>query len=197
MYSYSSQLTKLSELSEQSHLEMMSDYSNRLPAEKAAREDQIQKKREESEAKLRLEHEQSLLKMKQQLQDEEMKEHREIQSKRQQLLKEKEDFEKKQQTDANSLHKQEKQRILATFEKEILAVNEQLVLERKRRKSKLENRLAAQRKKKNEAAAAKAPDDPNCDQSSLCSRAGHSLGRSSRVCRCRVHRFTKTSSISG
>jgi hypothetical protein len=36
-------------------------------------------------------------------------------------------------------------------------VNEQLVLERKRRKSKLENRLAAQRKNKNEAAAAKAP----------------------------------------
>jgi hypothetical protein len=105
MYSDSSQLAKLSELSEQSHLEMMSDYRNRLAAEKAAREEKIQKEREESEAKLRLEHEQSLLKMKQQLQDEEMKEHREIESKRQQLLEEKEDFEKKQQTAANSLHK--------------------------------------------------------------------------------------------
>jgi hypothetical protein len=33
MYSDSSQLAKLSELSEQSHLEMMSDYRNRLAAE--------------------------------------------------------------------------------------------------------------------------------------------------------------------
>jgi hypothetical protein len=161
LYSDSTQLAKLNELSEKSHLEMMSDYRSRLAAEKAAREEKIQKEREESEAKLRLEHEESLLKMKQQLQDEEMKEHREIESKRQQLLKEKEAFEKKQQTDANSLHKQEKQRIMETFEKELTAVNEQLVSERKRRKSKLENRLAAQRKNKNEAAAAaKASADP-------------------------------------
>jgi hypothetical protein len=156
MYSDSTQLAKLNELSEQSHLEIMSEYRSRLATEKATREERIQKEREESEAKLRLEHEESLVKIKQQLQDEEMKEQREIETRRQQLLKQKEEFEKKQQNEANTLHKQEKQRILDTFEKEITAVNEQLVLERSRRKSKLEHRLTekAQRKLKNETAAA-------------------------------------------
>jgi hypothetical protein len=161
MYSDSTQLAKLNELSEQSHLEIMSEYRSRLATEKATREERIQKEREESEAKLRLEHEESLVKMKQQLQDEEMKEQREIETKRNQLLKQKEEFEKKQQNETNSLHKQEKQRILDTFEKEITAVNEQLVLERGRRKSKLEHRLAAQRKLKSDtAAAAKAATMP-------------------------------------
>jgi len=154
MYSDSSQLGKLSELNEQSQLEIMAEYRNRLAADKVAREEKIQKEREESEARLRQMHEESLLKMKQQLEEQEMKEQREIENKRLLLLKQKEEFEKKQQSETDNLHKQEKQRILENFEKEITAVNEALVHERNRRKSKLEHRLAAQRKIKNEAAAA-------------------------------------------
>jgi len=148
MYSDPEQLAKLNEHMGKSQVEIMAEYRARLAAEKASAAEKIQKEREETESQLRSQHEEHIQKMKKQLEEEQTKETSEIELKRQNLLKQKEEFEKKQQDEAGKLHNEEKQRILAKFEKDLSAVNQSLDHERSRRKSKLESRLAMQRKTK-------------------------------------------------
>lgn len=151
MYIDPETMARLAESSGVNKLQEMAEYRERLAAEKRAREEAAAKERSEAEAKLRAQYDADLAKMEEQLAKDRRLAIEDFERKQKEVLRQREEMERKQAVDKEELDKIEKARILANFEKEEKAALEAQENERKAQKSKLQNRLNL---RKNKAAAA-------------------------------------------
>eukprot|EP00606_Chrysophyceae_sp_TOSAG23-5_P001356 GSChrysophyteH2.ASY1.ANO1.1387.1 assembled CDS len=159
-------MAKLQESSGKSKVEEMADYRAKLQEEKEAREASMKKEREEAEAKMRSEMEKQMANMKAMLKAEADKAEAEYAKQKADMEKEMESRKKDMEAKKNDATKQgdqkEQERIKASFEKEAAAAMQELDADRTKKKSKLQERLAAKRKK--DYGSKKKEKEPSAEQ---------------------------------
>eukprot|EP01042_Synura_sphagnicola_P000785 gene785-873_t len=143
------------------------EYKERLERENLERKFKLEEERKAMEARLREEHEKLVSRLREQLLVDQAREEEEIERKRQQLLRQKEENESKHALAKVEMQAQEKNRILSEFEKESAAREKAKEDERKSKRTKLQNRLAAKKAERKPQLEAKAeleiviPKDPS------------------------------------
>jgi hypothetical protein len=146
MYSDRATVTQIADITSTQE-EKLKEYESKLERERIERDKKLQEERDAAEAKLKDEHEKLVKKMRDDLLNEQEKEKAEIEKKRQLLLIERAEAEKKANEESSTIRTKEKERIMSTFEKENAAAQQALENLRENKKQKLQNRLAAKRTK--------------------------------------------------
>jgi hypothetical protein len=123
----------------------MAEYRAKIEQEKRNREELMRVEREAAESRMRADYEAEMLKVQEQLQLDKHKAQLELEKERQELIKQREDFDKKKLDEQEQQQKEEKARIVATFEKENQASLETMEKEKQNQKAKLKDRLAEKR----------------------------------------------------
>jgi hypothetical protein len=149
--------------STKSIVEEMAEYRAKLEVEKKLREEQSIKERHEAELKLRDQMAAEMDEMRSKLLEDQELAAKEKEEKKNNVLKQREELEKKQLNDKRDLDVLEKSRILTDFEREKKLSIEAAAAAQQHQKSKLADRLAAKRKIKlsNEPVVEKVPTPEN------------------------------------
>ena len=130
-----------------SQIEEMAAYRARLENDKKAREDAARIERDEKEREMRQKMADEMLALQQQLAEDQRKAEEEFALRKAEVLKQREELEKKSADEKGELNQQEKDRIIAEFEKERQAAMDVADNMKKQQKAKLAERLAAKKAK--------------------------------------------------
>ena len=130
-----------------SQIEEMAAYRARLENDKKAREEAARIEREEKEREMRQKMADEMLALQQQLAEDQRKAEEEFALRKAEVMKQREELEKKSADEKGELNQQEKDRIIAEFEKERQAAMDVADNMKKQQKAKLAERLAAKKAK--------------------------------------------------
>jgi len=147
LYSDPEALSRLTDQTK-SQEEKLKEYQAKLEKQRLDRDARLEAERREAEAKLREHHEQEVKRLQELLIAEQEEAQRKIDAQRQKLLREREAAAKKAEEESGELHAEEKQRILSEFEEKAALAQKALQEQRETKKSKLQDRLAAKKEKK-------------------------------------------------
>jgi len=154
-------MAKLMESTGKSKIEEMAEYRAKLQDEQKAREENMQKEREAAESKMRADMEKHVAEMKAKLQAEAEAAEAEYEREKEKIDKamqdRKKEMEAKKEAASRTGDVKEQERIKAAFEKEAAAALAALENDKDKKKSKLQERLAA--KRKNQPIAEKKEED--------------------------------------
>eukprot|EP01034_Spumella_vulgaris_P034613 gene34613-42697_t len=134
-------LARMQNATGKSQEDEMNEYRAKIEGERRAREEALQKERQETEAALRTKLTEDLQKVQNELVEEQRRAEVEFEKKRLEVVKQREELEKKNANDVGELDNLEKQRIMSNFEKENAAALDALDRDRKDKKNKLTDRL--------------------------------------------------------
>ena len=157
MYTDPDSLARLVKAGGKSSLEEMAEYRARLEAEKKAREDAARAERDEREKEMREKMAAEMLALQQQLAEDQRKAEEDFERRKQEVLRQREDLEKKASDEKGALDQQEKDRIIAEFEREREASMAAQDAAKRQRQAKLADRLAAKKAKGKGADSAAGP----------------------------------------
>ena len=151
MYSDPENVKALQALAGEAQLKEMAKFRASLEEERKEREIKLINERKLAEEQMRKENEEAMLQMHLSIQAEQAKVEEEIERRKKEIARKKEEAEKKQEEALNSIHANEKARILADFEKEAQAAENAKNAAKSLNKAKLQEKLAKRLAKKQDS----------------------------------------------